>query len=147
MDIRYTFSSRDEALLAAENKIKSSENQVEQERIMAERKEAERKKLLEFRSYANLDEEEYIVPLFECSVKDAYWCFSSSHKIYAITGYVQMKDDSPVTAAIYKEVGQGEVQDYSKEKANALERYGLLERIWLSGSGTLPHVYMARNRR
>lgn len=137
----------DEVYLAAENKIKLAEDQAEQAKRSAEIQEARRKQVLELRSQANLDEEEYIVPLFECNEKGAYWCFSSSHNIYAITAYVQMKDDSPVTAAIYKEIGQGEVQDYTKEKANALESIGLLQKIWVSGTGKLPRVFMDRDRR
>ena len=110
-------------------------------------KEAQIKKTEEFRKLATLNEEEYFVPLFSCRAKDAMWCFSSSHKVYAITGYVSTDDTNKKNAAVYSEVGQGEVQDYTKESASAVDSFGWIENIAISGTRGLPHVYMARDRR
>jgi hypothetical protein len=141
------------------NKILLAESVIRDQAV----KEAQAKKVAEFREKANLNEEEYFVPLFECSVQGAYWCFSSSHKIYAVTGKVTIRDDSKEMAAVYQEVGQGEAEDYYKDKSGAAaelfmgrdtafsnavtERIVSEQKIWVSGIGQMPHVYMAKERR
>ncbi len=131
----------------AERNIAFAEQQEIERKQLELAKEAKKKKVEELRGHANLNEEEYIVPIFSCRVKDAMWCFSTSHKVYAITGYVSVDDTNKMNAAIYQEVGQGEVQDYTKEAASAVAAYGWIENIGVSGTRNLPHVYMTRDRR
>lgn len=143
-----------DSLRNAESKIHSEAYENNKAKVVAAGIEAEkrnieenRRKVESLRSNANLNEEEYVIPIFSCRAKDAIWCFSTSHKIYAITAYVSTDDTKTKNAAVYSEVGQGEVQDYTKESASAVDTFGWIENIAISGTRGLPHVYMARDRR
>ncbi|WP_415887576.1 hypothetical protein ACMXYO_05670 [Neptuniibacter sp. QD37_6] len=149
---KYDFSELKDKLIYAELDIKA--------KITREKR---KKALISLRNKAKITEEEYFVPIFECSAKGAFYCFSSSNKIYAIKNTVTVSNNSKAKAAIYEEVGQGEVQDYYKDRSSAsaealigrktytaamiTEQISQQAKIWISGTNRKPHIFMARKDR
>lgn len=140
-------------------KIRLSELKIQKEKIEKENLE----KAEEYRAKAHLDEEEYLVPVFECSIKEAILCFSTSNRLYVITHTVTINNQTTDKAAIYEEYSQGEFEDFYQDKTTAMaelfvgrndkyseeitNKIAKQAKVWVAGTNRKPRVFMDRENR
>jgi hypothetical protein len=182
-DIEKYITDAGDMINEAERGVRDAIGRIESEKMLKIARESNKAFGEEVRKLLPLDEEEYIVPVFSCNraprkdseissviskitkagngfyagllLSSSTYCFSSNHKVYVIP--LTAEDSSGQAAAIYEEIGQGEVEDYLAGSGGRIlyvsSSGGIGQTankpitIGISGRNGLPRVFMAKERR